>query len=91
MQLADSLREMIHNEVSQVLKEHQETVSEKIASTFQSRSATPAPQAATSVAQSQRMQITALVQRNQINAAFQLVCMHACTYIGSDLSKRNNL
>lgn len=72
-----SVQDLIHKEMTSALKQHQESLNEKIVSTLQSRSATPAPQLLSSL-QPLRTQIVGLVQQNHMNAAFQQVQEPRC-------------
>lgn len=90
-QLSASVRELIRKEMSSAFREHEATINEKIVSTLQSRSSTPAPQVLSSI-QPLRTQITALVQRNHMNAAFQQalsavdlgILMYLCEMVDPD-------
>ena len=67
----DQVRKMIKEELSSALREHQVQVQDSIAAVVRSQAPTPVPQ--TPDIQQVQSQIQQLLQRRQVNAAFQMV------------------
>ena len=67
----DQVRSVIKEELDSALKEHHVQVQDSIAAVVRSQAPTPVPQAPD--IQQIQSQIMQLIQRRQINAAFQMV------------------